>query len=105
MNKKTTSQKKRIPQRTCVGCRIVQPKRSLIRIVASPQGVRVDPTGKAAGRGAYLHDIRSCWKKGLHGKLAQALKVDIAEEDRSLLSAFMESLPVENSGENDKEIT
>lgn len=105
VNNKTTSHRKHVPQRTCVGCRLVQPKRSLIRIVASPQGVRVDPTGKAAGRGAYLHDSRSCWMKGLRGKLSQALKVDIADEDRALLTAFMQSLPVENTIENEKEVS
>ncbi len=104
MNNKTTSHGKRIPQRTCVGCRVVQPKRSLIRIVATPQGIRIDPTGKAAGRGAYLHNSRSCWKKGLAGKLAQALKVEIQEDDRAVLAAFQETLP-EDTGENAAEVT
>lgn len=97
MNNKTTSHGKRIPQRTCVGCRLVQPKRALIRIVASPEGVIIDPTGKAPGRGAYLHNSRSCWKKGLGGKLAQALKVEINIEERAALIAFQESLPDESS--------
>jgi uncharacterized protein len=97
---KTTSHGKRIPQRTCVGCRLVQPKRSLIRIVASPQGVKIDNTGKAPGRGAYLHNSRSCWERGLKGKLAQALKVEITEDDRALLHAFQVSLP-EETDEND----
>jgi uncharacterized protein len=97
VNNKTTSQGKRIPQRTCVGCRLVQPKRALIRIVASPIGVKIDPTGKAPGRGAYLHNSRSCWKKGLGGKLAQALKVEIQASDRAELAAFQETLPDESS--------
>ncbi|MHC1785146.1 MAG: YlxR family protein [Anaerolineaceae bacterium] len=88
-----------------MGCRLVQPKRSLIRIVSSPQGVRIDPSGKAAGRGAYLHNSRSCWKKGLNGKLAQALKVEISAEDRASLSAFQETLPVDEEGENSVEVT
>lgn len=86
---------KHVPQRTCVGCRQVLPKRSLIRIVRTMDGVRVDPTGKLAGRGAYLHDRRSCWERGLKGALAHALKVDLTAEDREHLLAFMASLPEE----------
>lgn len=53
----------------------------------------MDPTGKLAGRGAYLHDRRSCWERGLKGALAHALKTDITSEDREYLQAFMNSLP------------
>ena len=96
--KKTSKRVKHIPQRTCVGCRTVMPKRQLIRIVRSPEGVQVDPTGKLAGRGAYLHDRRSCWERGLKGALAHALKTEIAVEDREHLKEFLETLP-EESGE------
>ncbi|MBN2555873.1 MAG: YlxR family protein [Anaerolineales bacterium] len=68
-------------------------KRNLIRIVRTPAGVHVDPTGKEAGRGAYLHDCRPCWEKGLSGSLARALKTEIREEDRIRLKAFMHGLP------------
>jgi len=84
--------RKHIPQRTCVGCREVLPKRSLIRIVRSPQGVQVDPTGKLAGRGAYLHDRRTCWERGLKGSLANALKTNLIDEERDRLSAFAATL-------------
>ncbi|MEW6567059.1 MAG: YlxR family protein [Chloroflexota bacterium] len=81
-----------IPQRTCVGCRQVQAKRSLIRIVRSADGIRVDPTGKAPGRGAYLHDLRSCWQAGLKGSLARALRTELSPEDRQALLAFADAL-------------
>jgi uncharacterized protein len=58
--------------------------------------VRVDPTGKTAGRGAYLHDRPSCWERGLKSGLAHALKTEIMEQDRDLLRAFMQSLPEES---------
>jgi predicted RNA-binding protein YlxR (DUF448 family) len=74
------------------------PKRQLIRIVRTPDGVQVDSTGKMAGRGAYLHDRRSCWERGLKGALAHALKTELAAGDRERLQAFMETLP-EESGE------
>jgi predicted RNA-binding protein YlxR (DUF448 family) len=94
-----SKKQKHVPQRTCVGCREVLSKRALIRIVRSPQGIRVDPTGKMAGRGAYLHDRRSCWERGLKGSIAQALKTELSADDRESLSAFMAALSEETSAQ------
>ncbi len=65
----------------------------MIRIVRTQNGVQVDPTGKMAGRGAYLHDQRTCWQRGLKGALASALKTELAAADRETLLAFMAALP------------
>ncbi len=92
---KTGKPLKHIPQRTCVGCRTVLPKRSLLRLVRRPEGVLLDPTGKLAGRGAYLHDRRSCWERGLKGPLAHALKVTLTTADTQSLRQFMRTLPEE----------
>jgi predicted RNA-binding protein YlxR (DUF448 family) len=75
-----------------VGCRTVLAKRNLVRLVRQVDGaVAVDPTGKAAGRGAYLHDRRSCWQGALSGRaLDHALKVDLSEADRARLRAHAE---------------
>jgi len=89
---------KHTPQRTCVGCRTVLPKRSLIRLVRRPEGVQIDPTGKLAGRGAYLHNRRSCWERGLKGTLAHALKATLTPDDLERLRQFMLSLPEEAEG-------
>jgi len=76
------------------------PKRQLIRIVRTEQGVHVDATGKKSGRGAYLHDRRSCWEQGLRGALAHALRTDLNDQDRQRLADFMTGLPGEaSSGE------
>jgi predicted RNA-binding protein YlxR (DUF448 family) len=91
---------KHIPQRTCVGCRTVMPKRQMVRIVRTENGVLVDPTGKQSGRGAYLHDRRSCWEAGLKGSIARALKVDLTAADRERLEVFMTALPAAESGES-----
>jgi len=93
---KTARRPKHIPQRTCVGCHTVLPKRSLIRLVRRPEGVQIDPTGKLAGRGAYLHNRRSCWERGLKGPLAHALKVDLKPADADRLREFMSTLPEES---------
>ena len=95
MAKQPTKRVKHIPQRTCVGCRQVMPKRNLIRVVRSLEGVSIDLTGKTAGRGAYLHDKKSCWESALKGALNHALKIELTEQDRDVLIHFMESLPVD----------
>jgi predicted RNA-binding protein YlxR (DUF448 family) len=90
--RKRAPQPKRVPRRTCVGCRVVQPKRQLVRLVRTAQGnVEVDPTGKAQGRGAYLHDRRQCWQAALaSGALDHALKATLTEADRARLQAHGE---------------
>lgn len=46
---------KKVPLRTCVVTKEVKPKKELIRIVATKEGVvSIDLKGKANGRGAYL---------------------------------------------------
>ncbi|MBN1667259.1 MAG: YlxR family protein [Anaerolineales bacterium] len=95
MAKKTNKSRKHVPQRTCIGCRTVQPKRSMVRVVRTSEGVLVDPSGKLAGRGAYLHEQRSCWEKALKGPLAKALRCEISPQDRDRMLVFMASLPEE----------
>ena len=70
------------PQRTCVACREVAGKRGLLRIVRTPQqAVEIDPTGKANGRGAYVHASGECAQKAVRtGALSRALKAPIATE-------------------------
>ena len=76
------------------------PKRKMIRIVRTPNGVQVDPTGKLSGRGAYLHDRRECWERGLKGALGHALKTSLTQEDRARLEEFMNTLPADAEAEN-----
>jgi predicted RNA-binding protein YlxR (DUF448 family) len=87
--------RKRLPQRTCVGCRQVKTKRQLIRIVRVPSGgIEVDKTGKKAGRGAYLCANRTCWEIALAKKrLEHALRSEISGEERLLLQQYHHSLP------------
>jgi len=98
MAKKPVQRVKHVPQRTCIGCREVLPKRRMIRIVRTAEGVRVDPTSKMAGRGAYLHDRRECWERGLKSALANALKTTLSAEERVNLEAFMNTLSNEGVG-------
>jgi len=92
---------KHTPQRTCVGCHRTLAKRQLVRLVYTPEGLRVDLTGRLPGRGAYLHDRRSCWEQALKkGTLARALRVTLTEDDIARMRAFMEMLPNDTDEEN-----
>jgi predicted RNA-binding protein YlxR (DUF448 family) len=73
---------KKIPQRQCLGCREMKPKRELIRVVKSPEGeISLDFNGKKAGRGAYLCPQPECLAK--------------AKKSRALERAFSAPIPPE----------
>jgi predicted RNA-binding protein YlxR (DUF448 family) len=72
-------------------------KRTLIRIVRRADGVAVDLSGKLAGRGAYIHNSKSCWERALKGGLANALKTALTTEDRQRLDEFISSLPEDSA--------
>lgn len=73
---------KKVPIRTCLGCNGEFEKKALARIVRTPEGeVRVDPTGKLPGRGAYVCYRLSCLEKALKAKrLQRALEREIPAE-------------------------
>ncbi|MBN1313756.1 MAG: YlxR family protein [Anaerolineae bacterium] len=85
---------KHIPQRSCVVCRQVRPKRELTRLVSSPEaGIQIDTSGKAPGRGAYLCSNPTCWKKAAYSDLlSKALRIALTEQDRVRLSAYVTQL-------------
>jgi predicted RNA-binding protein YlxR (DUF448 family) len=87
---------KHIPLRTCVACRQGKPKRGLVRVVRTPTGeVVTDPTGKKAGRGAYLCAAKSCWDLALKKRLLErALQCTIDDSGRLALEAFARGLPL-----------
>lgn len=64
----------------------------MTRLVRTIEGIQIDHTGKIAGRGAYLHNLHSCWEAGLKGPLARALKTKISVDDRDRLEIFLNSL-------------
>ena len=73
---------KKIPQRQCVGCREMKPKRELIRVVRSPEGtISLDFKGKMPGRGAYVCPDPACLAK--------------ARKSRALERAFETAIPAE----------
>ena len=87
--------RKHVPQRTCVGCRKIRPKREMMRIVRTPDGgVEIDETGKKSGRGAYLCRQRECWEIALKKDgLEHALKTSLTDEERAAFGEFVHGLP------------
>lgn len=83
---------KKIPQRKCVGCGEMKDKKSLLRIVRSPEGdISLDLTGKKSGRGAYVCRDKECIKKAVKEKrLERALEKPITDE---VYAKLLEDLP------------
>ena len=88
-------QGKKIPQRTCTGCRESKEKKELIRIVRDKEGnVFVDVTGRQNGRGAYICKSTECLEKAIKNKgLERTLKIS------SIDSEVYERLQKEIAGE------
>jgi uncharacterized protein len=81
------AQKRKIPQRMCLGCRVNKDKKELIRVVRTPEGaIELDATGKKPGRGAYICPSTECLKKAVKGKgLEKSLRRTLPEGIMDLL--------------------
>ena len=88
---------RRIPERTCVACGRVRPKRELVRIVRTPGGeIKVDLTGKVSGRGAYVCPEPPCAERGVRdGRLQHALEAPVPE---TLIGDLRKAVAVAASG-------
>ncbi|MFN2388704.1 MAG: YlxR family protein [Actinomycetota bacterium] len=66
------------PIRTCAGCRTRRPQPELIRVAHRPDGsVRLDVSGRAAGRGAYVCADRRCIERACRtGSLRRSLRYE-----------------------------
>lgn len=88
---------KKTPMRMCVACRQMRPKKELVRIVRTPEGdVRLDTTGRANGRGAYLCASTECLNRAVKTRaLERALE---AKLDGDVLASLKETLHDESAG-------
>lgn len=82
---------RKIPMRMCVGCREMKEKRSLLRVVKSPEGaISFDRVGKAPGRGAYVCKSKACLERAVKAKqLERALETRI---DEAVFAQLMEEI-------------
>ena len=73
---------KKQPARQCIGCGEKKDKRSLIRVIRTPEGgIGIDETGRAGGRGAYLCKSAECLRKAEKKRaLSRSLKMEIPSE-------------------------
>lgn len=62
---------RKIPMRMCVVTREKFPKKELIRVVRSEDGIIIDETGKVNGRGAYLKKDISVIEKAEKSKILE----------------------------------
>ncbi len=83
---------KKVPTRRCLGCGEHFPKGELSRVVRVPSGeIRLDRTGKLAGRGAYLCQRAECLRRARKARrLEQALASPISEELYLLLEGELD---------------
>ena len=84
---------KKIPMRQCVGCREMKPKKELVRVVKSPEGViSIDLRGKAPGRGAYVCPSKECLRRAIKSSaLARGFETTIPPEVLQQLEQQMEA--------------
>lgn len=86
---------KNIPNRTCIGCNEIKPKKELIRIVKNKEGnIFIDKTSKANGRGAYICDNIECLEKAIKTKRLErtfetAIDTKLYEELKNVLKQKM----------------
>ncbi len=60
---------KKIPLRMCLGCKVMKPKKELIRVVRSNEGeISIDLIGKKPGRGAYICRNADCLEQAIKAK-------------------------------------
>lgn len=73
---------KKIPLRQCVGCMEMKEKKSMMRVLKTPEGeIVLDTTGKKNGRGAYLCNSLECLKKAQKNKgLERSFKMSLSNE-------------------------
>lgn len=85
---------KKIPQRMCIGCQEMKPKKELIRVVKNSEGIiKVDLTGKAPGRGAYICKSQECLEKAIKTKRFE--KNFETKIDESIFQRLREELIIE----------
>lgn len=85
---------KKIPMRMCVGCREMKPKAQLLRVVKPAEGdARIDTTGKAQGRGAYVCGQIECLRRAIKSRaLDRALDTKIEDAVFEQLEAQIAAL-------------
>lgn len=83
---------RKVPMRKSVVSGEMKPKKELVRITRSKEGVvTIDPSGKLPGRGAYVAlepaEVQKAWDKKI---LDRVLEVELADDFYQELLAYVE---------------
>ncbi len=73
---------KKLPLRKCLGCNEMKPKKELLRVTKNQEGeIKIDLTGKAHGRGAYICQDKQCFEKAKKTKaFNRAFECNVPDE-------------------------
>lgn len=73
---------KKTPLRKCIGCGEMIAKKDMLRIIKTKDNeIKLDPTGKENGRGAYVHKNAECLEQAIRSKgLERSFKMSIPED-------------------------
>jgi predicted RNA-binding protein YlxR (DUF448 family) len=104
---------RRLPERTCIGCRSVRPRAELLRLVLPAPGdagsrVILDRSGRVNGRGAYLcrASARECLEQARRRRaLVRALRTTPEHIDHEALVAAVTVPPASGPGADPEELT
>lgn len=85
--------------RTCISCGKKTAKRDLLRIVATPtDGIVVDSSGRANGRGTYICHDGTCVSQGLRRRRVEyVLRIKVTDENwRELTNSITQIVTISN---------
>ena len=97
------------PMRRCIGCmeskpkaELIKPKKECLRICRTPEGLlKLDPTGKLNGRGAYICRSMACFEKAAKGhKLNREFEMQIPDTVYAELRTELERIMQASGGGN-----
>ena len=85
---------KKIPMRQCIGCREMNSKKDMLRVIKTPEDeIVLDSTGRKNGRGAYLCRNSACLEQAVRSRgLERSLKVRIPEAVYEQLKEEMKAI-------------
>ncbi len=90
---------KRIPMRTCIGCREVKPRNELLRIVKCTEGdsekvrLKADAGSLMSGRGAYICRSMECFEKAVKRRgFDRTFRMPVSAEETEGLRTGLEEL-------------
>lgn len=83
---------KRVPMRTCSGCREAAPQSKVMRVGAFEGRLAPDLGRRLPGRGAWVHPNFECLTAACRGGFARSLKQKVSADAQGLADLFLHQL-------------